>query len=39
MQGILKILVVRAKDLRGDDAVDSSDPYAKLFFENFDKVI
>lgn len=38
-EGILKVLLVRAKDLRGDDSVDSSDPYVKLLFENYDKEI
>lgn len=38
-EGILKVLLVRAKDLRGDDSSDSSDPYVKLFFENYDKEI
>lgn len=38
-EGILKILLVRARDLRGDDSIDSSDPYVKLRFENYDKEI
>jgi len=38
-QGILKVLLVRARDLRGDDSVDSSDPYVKLLFNNYDKQI
>lgn len=38
-EGILKVLLVRAKDLRGDDSVDSSDPYVKLKYENYDKEI
>ncbi|KAL4493478.1 hypothetical protein ABPG72_007486 [Tetrahymena utriculariae] len=38
-EGILKVLLVRAKDLRGDDAIDSSDPYVILKYQNYDKVI
>lgn len=33
------MLLVRARDLRGDDSVDSSDPYVKLLFNNYDKQI
>ncbi len=38
-EGILKVLIVRWKNLRADDG-DTSDPYCIIKFENFDdKVI
>ncbi|EGR27332.1 hypothetical protein IMG5_197670 [Ichthyophthirius multifiliis] len=39
LEGILKIMLVRAKDLQGNVSKDSSDPYVKFFFENYDQEI
>ena len=32
-------MLIRAKELQGNDSKDSSDPYVKIFFENYDKTI
>jgi Ca2+-dependent lipid-binding protein len=38
-EGVLKIMLVRAKDLQGNDSKDSSDPYVKFFFENYGNTV